>query len=611
MSGPSRRAFVQGTTAAIAGLGGGAFSQKLFTSRPQQAGIRVVTGLPTGPASPLAFNEREQYDLLAPMRDGVKLAMDLVRPDRDGACPVVLVRTPYDKVRNRASPQIHDLAKRGYVVAIQDCRGRFNSDGVFDPYRQEREDGFDTVEWVARQPWCDGNIGMIGGSYVGQTQWLAAANAPRGLKAIAPTVSPPGHPFINEPFYGGAAILAMAEWTVFMGRRSFQITSLNEVLSKHQPYFDVRPMAAMDSVGGTSSAFYDEWMKHPTYDAFWESCAYEQYWPTITVPALNMTGWWDMNFIGSSRNFMGMQAKGGSADARRGQRLVMGPWPHWVNLKRELSGVDFGPNALVDLNGYTLRFFDRWLRGKTDNGIDGNGRVHIFVLGANQWWEADQYPLPGTRPTQLYLHSDGHANSDRGDGKVSFEKPGAESHDTFSSDPERPVVSEWSLQEGPIDDRSATSRDDVLCYTSDPLTAPVDAVGPVSAVLYASSSGRDCDWHLRITDVHPDGAARFLCHGVMRARYREGWEKNVPLKPGQVTRFDIDLTALGVRFLPGHRIRIEIASSWFPRFDVNGQTGAANWMTDDSAPVVARQVVLHDTEHPSHIILPVIVGAPA
>ena len=290
---------------------------------------------------------------------------------------------------------------------------------------------------------------------------------------------------------------------------------------------------------------------------------------------------------------------------------MIGPWPHWVNLKKQLSGVDFGPNALVDLDGYTLRFFDRWLRGKSDNGIDGDGRVHIFVLGANQWWEADQCPLPGTRSTPLYLHSDGHANSHRGDGKVSFEEPDTEPHDAFVSDPHAPVTSEWSLHEGPVDDRAATDRNDVLCYTSDPLTQPVDAVGPVKAVLYASSSALDCDWHARIADVHPDGAARFLCHGVLRARYREGWEKSVPLKAGEVTRFEIDLTAMGVRFLRGHRIRIEIASSWFPRFDVNGQTGAGNWMTDTSPPVVARQVLLHDERHPSHIVLPVIPEGPA
>src|SRR5262245_13058504 len=214
MSHPSRRSFVQGTAAAIAGIGGLSLPRGFGR---QQAGIRVVTGLPTGPASPITFNTREQYDLVTPMRDGVRLAMDLVRPDRDGACPVVLTRTPYDKVRSRASAQVADLARRGYIVALQDCRGRFNSDGVFDPYRQERQDGFDTVEWVARQPWCDGNVGMIGGSYVGQTQWLAAARSPKGLKAIVPTVSPPGHPFVNEPIYGGAGILAMVEGTVAMG----------------------------------------------------------------------------------------------------------------------------------------------------------------------------------------------------------------------------------------------------------------------------------------------------------------------------------------------------------------------------------------------------------
>jgi putative CocE/NonD family hydrolase len=522
----------------------------------------------------------------------------------------VLIRTPYDKVGNRASAQVQDLARRGYVVAIQDCRGRFNSDGAFDPYRQETDDGFDTVEWVAKQPWCDGSIGMIGGSYVGQTQWFAAARAPKGLKAIAPTVSPPGHPFLNEPMYGGTIILAMVEWTVAMGRRSAQIPGLAGILTHHQKYFDARPLAKMDDAAGTSSPFYDEWMKHPLFDEFWKSCGYEQHWSRITVPALNMTGWWDMNFIGASRNFVGMQANGATPESRRGQRLVIGPWPHWVNRSRELSGVDFGPRALVDLNGYTLRFFDRWLRGRTNNGLDSDPRVHIFVLGADQWWEADQWPLPGTRPTPLYLHSGGKANSHRGDGKVSFEQPGTEPEDTFVSDPKDPVSAPWSLHEGPVDDRPASARSDVLCYTSDVLTTPVDVVGPVSAVLYAASSAADCDWHLRLVDVQPDGSTRFLCHGALRARFRQGYDKTAFPPPDAVTRYEVDLTAMGCRFLPGHRIRVEIASSWFPRFDVNAQTGAANWMTDETPPVTARQVVKHDRQYPSHILLPIIATPP-
>lgn len=609
MTAPTRRTFVETAAALVAGSMPKPAAW-IRTAGRDQSPIRVVEGLPTGSVSPLAYRTREQLDLLAPMRDGVRLAMDLVRPEREGPSPVVLIRTPYDKVPNRASAQVQDLARRGYVVALQDCRGRFNSDGTFDPYRQESNDGFDTVEWVARQPWCDGSIGMIGGSYVGQTQWLAAAQAPRGLKAIVPTVSPPGHPFVNEPLYGGTVILAMIEWTVAMGRRSFQLPGLNGVLTKHQPYFDARPLAAMDDAGGISSPFYDEWMKHPTYDEFWKSCAYEQYWSRITVPALNLTGWWDMNFLGAPRNFVGMQANGATAEARRGQRLVIGPWPHWVNRQRELSGLDFGPHALVDLNGYTLRFFDRWLKGKADNALDSNARVHVFVIGANQWWEADQWPLPGTRPTPLYLHSDGNANSHRGNGRVSFEKPGNEPADRFVSDPKAPVSSAWSLHEGPIDDRPATDRPDVLCYTSEPLGSAVDVVGPVTAVLYASSSAADCDWHVRLVDVHPDGTARFLCHGALRARFREGYERSVSLPAGETVKFEIDMTATGVRFLPGHRIRVEIASSWFPRFDVNAQTGAPNWMTDESPPVVARQVVRHEDEFPSHVLLPLIPVRP-
>jgi putative CocE/NonD family hydrolase len=621
MSSESRRAFVQDVASTVLGLGviGNAPIQRLDAlirpprapGTPQSAsGIKIVDGLPSGAGSPIAYRIHDQFDLLAPMRDGVKLAMDLVRPDTDAPCPVVLVRTPYDKVLVRPGAQVEDLARRGYIVAMQDCRGRFNSDGSFDPYRQEHNDGFDTVEWLTKQPWCSGSIGMIGGSYTAQTQWFAASQAPKGLKAIVPHCSPPGHPFMNEPFYGGTLILAMIEWVVAMGRRSFQSPALTGVLTKFQPYFDARPVAAMETAGGTSSPFFEEWVKHPLFDDFWKSCGYEQFWPQMTVPAFNVTGWWDMNFLGASRNFVGMQQHGATDDARKGQRLIIGPWEHWVNRTREMSGVDFGPDAIVDLNGYELRFFDRWLRGKQDNGIDGDPRVHVFVLGANQWWEADQWPLPGMNPTPLYLHSDGGANTHHGDGKVSFQAPKKEAHDTFVSDPLDPVSAPWSLHEGPVDDRPASERADVLCYTSEPLTTAVDAVGPVSGVIFASSSAADCDWHVRIVDVYPDGTARFICHGALRARFREGYDRTAFLKAGEVTRFEVAMTAMGARFLPGHRIRIEVSSSWFPRFDVNPQTGTADWMTDTTPPVVAHQVVLHDQQYPSHILLPLISDAP-
>ena len=208
--------------------------------------------------------------------------------------------------------------------------------------------------------------------------------------------------------------------------------------------------------------------------------------------------------------------------------------------------------------------------------------------------------------TALYLHSKGKANTHRGDGRIDFELPSDELEDCFTSDPKDPVLSHWDMRDGPTDDRSITERPDVLCYTSTVLTEAVDVVGEVSAVLYASSSAKDCDWHMRLIDVHPDGTARFMCHGALRARYRQGLEKSVLLNRNEITRFDIDMTATGIRFLPGHKIRIEIASSWFNRFDPNPQTGQKNWMRDEGEPVIATQRVFHNQVHPSHIILPII-----
>jgi hypothetical protein len=260
--------------------------------------IRIVAGVPKGEAAPAKYSLRTLHDVLTPMRDGVLLAMDLLRPDAQGRFPVILMRTPYNKVKSRSRPFHEDLARRGYIVALQDCRGRFNSDGLFDPYRQEHADGFDTIEWLAAQDWCDGNIGMIGGSYIGQTQWFAASQAPKALKAIVPTVSPPGHPFLNEPLYGGVMLLAMSEWVVSMGRRSEQLSGLQGLFTQEHAYFEPLPISRIAENAGSSSPYWNEWLSHPTYDDYWRSHGYEECWSRMTVPALNITGWWDMNFLG-------------------------------------------------------------------------------------------------------------------------------------------------------------------------------------------------------------------------------------------------------------------------------------------------------------------------
>lgn len=578
-------------------------------------GIRTVAGVPYGKTQPPKYSLRYSHNLLSPMRDGVLLTMDLIRPDASGRFPVILMRTPYNKAKaggvGPSSAEFQQkLARHGYIVAIQDCRGRFNSDGAFEPYRQEQADGFDTIEWLSTQDWCDGNVGMIGRSYNAQTQWFAASQAPKALKAIVPIASPPGHPFLNEPFCGGIMLMAMAEWMFAMGRRSEQIGGLRGLFTQPHDYIEALPLARIADASGTDISWWKEWMRHPTYDAYWRACAYEENWRRVTVPALNVTGWWDMNFLGAPRNFIAMQRHGATESAREGQRLVIGPWPHWVNEHRTLSGLDFGPHAVTDLDTYILRFFDYWLRGISDNGLSRDPRVHVFVVGANQWWEADSWPLVGTQQTPFYLHSGGLSNTHRGNGTLSKCCPTAEPYDQFESNPLDPVRVPWSVHEGPVDDRPVSARPDVLCYTSEVLSSPLDVVGPVAAVLYASSSARDCDWHMRLVDVYPDGTARFLCHGALRARFRRGFEHATFLEPGRIERFEIDMTAVGVRFLEGHRIRLEISSTWFPRFERNSQTSATNWMTDSGPTLTAQQRIYHDSLHASHVSLPLLSRPP-
>lgn len=567
------------------------------------ANITHAQVLPANDLSPQVHETRIIHDLLTPMRDGVLLAMDLIRPVEDGAYPVVLVRTPYNKVTSR-TPFLLDLATRGYIVAIQDTRGRNNSDGEFFPYRDDRADGFDTVEWVAEQPWCDGNIGMHGGSYVGQTQWFAAADAPKGLKAIVPIVSPPDA-FFNEPVCNGCFLLPMGEWMTWMGRKVFA-NNAGIPFTEMQDYFEAVPVSELPDLAGNDYPWWDEMMAHPNLDDFWRSCSYQDAWPQITVPALNITGWWDMNFPGSWMNYEGMRTQGQSEEIRDQQRLLIGPWPHQGNRERVLNGVDFGKNAVVNLDEHVVRWFDHWLKG-IKNGVETDPRVRVFVIGANEWRTYADWPVEGATPTPIYFHSAGEANTLLGNGTLSLTAPSDEPADEYDYDPADPVYALWKLADGPVDDRIPSIREDVLCYTSEALTEPVEAVGRANVVLYASSSARDTDWHVRLCDVHPDGTARFLAHGMLRARFRETFEEPHFLEPCELYRFEFGLDAVGVRFLAGHRIRVEVTSSWYPEYDRNTNSGADNNLTDDQF-VVATNTIYHDAEHPSHIVLPLMRG---
>jgi uncharacterized protein len=543
---------------------------------------------------------RVVQNLRVPMRDGVELALDLVRPDIPGPLPVVLYRTPYDKVKARTGPSALPglLAGRGYVVAFNDCRGRFNSDGVFRPYLHEADDGYDTVEWIAAQEWCDGNVGMAGGSYIAETQWYAASRRPPHLKAIVPVAAGPGTLWDNEPIRGGCLRLPMAEWMVVMGHRSPHAPNW-DLWTRELDYVRALPLAALAERAGTTSAWWDEWMAHPTFDAYWEAGSYDNF-AEMDVAVLNVSGWWDSNAPGAPMNFAAMRA----SPAADRQRLIIGPWPHRLNQSTRLSGVDFGPDAVIDLDEDIVGFFDRWLKG-VRNGVDEEKPVRVFLVGANKWITADSWPLPRTRDVEFYLRSRGTANGVSGDGRLSAEPPGPEPCDAYDYDPADPAGVLWNMHEGPVDDRAATGRADCLCYTSEPLTGPLDVVGIATCRLFASSSALDTDWHVRLVDVHPDGTARFLCHGALRARFRESYAEPRLLEPGRPTMFEVTLDPCGVRFLPGHRIRVEISSSWFPLYDRNTNSGAANPFRDD-ALVVARQRVHHEPGLASCVVLPVV-----
>ena len=559
--------------------------------------------LPSGPISPpITTTTHVQHDLRVPMRDGVDLSLDLIRPDVPGNYPVVLIRTPYDKVKAR-QPFHHELARRGYIVALNDLRGRFNSDGEFTPYVHDTDDGYDTVEWIAAQEWSDGNVGMAGGSCSARTQWLAAAANPPHLKALVPFVAPPDA-YFNEPITNGCFLLPVAEWMLWMGRRSWQIDAGPPLYTEMQPYFDTLPLADVARRAGIQSRWWDEWMQHPNLDDYWRRGSYMHAWPEMSVSALNVSGWWDMNFPGAHLNFNGLRRHGKNAGVRNGQKLIIGPWPHRVNRTSALNGLDFGEQSMIDLESYQIRFYDRWVKGM-QNGIELEPAAHLFILGANEWWTADGWPLREAVNTRFYFHSRGQANSLQGDGVLSTEPPDTEPHDTYAYDPTNPNGVLWRIDDGPVDDRLPSTRNDMLCYTSAVLTQALDVVGPVEVTLFAASSALDTDWHVRLCDVHPDGSARFLCHGMLRARFRESFEEPQLMQPGEVYEFRFSADACGVRFLPGHAIRVEVTSSWFPEYDRNTNSGAENNFLDAN-PVVAHQRIYHERGRASHVTLPVI-----
>jgi putative CocE/NonD family hydrolase len=552
------------------------------------------------------------------MRDGTILRADIYRPKTEGSFPVLLERTPYDK--NNSSGFGLRAAAQGYVVIVQDVRGRYTSDGEWYPFKNESSDGFDTIEWAASLSYSDGRVGMFGGSYVGATQMLAAIAHPPHLAGICPIVTASNY-HDGWTYQGGAFEQWFNEsWTSGLAQDTLNrsvrsnTNALNGIWKlplNTYPLFDVPSKTDPDLIRSLAPYFLD-WLAHPDYDEYWKRWSIEDHYSDIKVPMLTVAAWYDIFQGGSLRNYIGVKLNGGSDAARHGQRLLVTVGGH-AGSGRKIGEVDFGPAADFKEDDVILSWYDHLFKNAT-NEFAVPQPVRIFVMGANQWRDEDEWPLSRTRQVRYFLHSGGKANSVSGDGVLSSAAPHAESADRYIYDPVNPAPTIGGplccdsphLGPGPRDQRPVEARNDVLVYSTPMLSGDLEITGPITLELFASSSAVDTDFTAKLVDVWPDGFAQNLTEGIIRARYRESQEKPTFLNPGQTYKFTVDLWSTSNLFRKGHRLRLEISSSNFPRFDRNLNTGGDS--SSARNPVPATNSIYHDAEHPSALILPAVNG---
>ncbi len=539
-----------------------------------------------------------EADVKVPMRDGTNLAANIFRPKGEGRFPVILMRSPYGKGDEKFGDAKRYTAA-GYAMVVQDCRGRGKSEGVWDPFRYDVEDGYDTEEWVGHQPWCNGSIGTAGGSYLGWTQWAPAPKGSHFVKAMVPVV-PFGNAY-DVAYTGGAFQLAL-----LMGWGSV-VGGITLAPDKVPDAFRYLPLRTFGDQFEKKVPYLDEWVKHSTYDDYWKQRGIDHKYAEVTVPVLNIGGWYDIFSKITLDSVTQVRAASQDRMVRRNEFVVIGPWSHGAGASK-VGELDFGKEAALNLGDLQFRWFEYWLKGR-ETGVQDWPAYYLFVMGENRWRGENEWPLKRARFTSYFIHSAGHAASLRGDGSMSTTEPGDEASDPFTYDGNKPVPSVGGnnllgATAGPYDQARVEERDDVLVYSTPALEQDLEVTGPVKLVLWAASSARDTDFTGKLVDVHPDGKAYNLCDGIVRAQYRNGTDKPALLEPAKATRFEIDLWVTSNLFQRGHRVRLEISSSNFPRFDRNPNSGKP--FGTDTELLSARQTVFHDREHASHLLLPVI-----
>jgi putative CocE/NonD family hydrolase len=583
-----------------------------------------------------------------PLRDGVELSTDLYFPVGAGEkLPVILIRLPYSKERffdRRYGNAAYDFAGQGYVVAVQDIRGRFESEGAFIvQHETEAEDGYDAVTWAGTQPWSNGNVGTYGCSYMGEVQIQAAKLRNPYLKAMIPqaaggAVGSAGGLYHYFGFVQGGVseIAANVGWFYGSGSKVFfkrPPGMTREDFLEIREFFDPAPKLEginfreiwfhlprvdMMKKAGAPPTDFEDYVSHPPGDPWWDDFAYIKDTDRFDVPALHVNSWYDYGVADTLFLFNFFQKNGESERCRDNQFVIISPTDHCsseffgrANEQTIVGERNMGDARFPYWDTY-VRWFDYWLKGET-NGVTDMPKVHIYVMGKNEWRSENEWPLARTKYTKYYFHSDGYANSRYGTGKLNTKQLGKEASDHFVYDPKTPVPSVGGpvcctgtadAPAGAFDQSEVEMRQDILVYTSDVLKEGLEVTGPIKAVIYVSSSAKDTDFTAKLVDVHPDGTAYNIQEGILRARYREGFTNRVFMKPDGVYRLEIDLHATSIFFGPGHRIRVEVSSSNFPRFERNLNTGGNNF--DETEWVIAKNSVHHTQKYSSHIILPII-----
>lgn len=546
----------------------------------------------------------------AKMRDGVTLRADIYRPKADGKFPVLLVRTPYDKT-NEMNFGLR-AAARGYVVVAQDVRGRFTSEGEWYTFKNESLDGYDTVEWAAALPYSNGKVGMYGGSYVGATQYLAAIAKPPHLAGICPAVTASNY-HDGWTYQGGAFEQWFNEsWSSGLALDTLRRRSEKGVRplegSKVLPLVNY-PLLEAPSASGIAPYFTD-WLAHPNYDSYWKQLSIEDHYGDIQVPVYGIGAWYDIFLGGTLQNYIRLKKEAGTEAARKGQRLMITVGGH-AGGGRKIGAVDFGEKLEADGDAKMLDWYDWLLKGE-DNGFDKQKPVRIFVMGKNEWRDEDDWPLARAKNNKYYLHSSGGANGLSGNGSLNTTAPAEEKADQYVYDPADAVPTiggplccqALPTGNGPQDQRPAEQRPDVLVYTTAAFAKDTEVTGPVSLDLYISTSAVDTDFTGKLVDVWPDGFAQNLTEGILRLRYRNSQEKPELANPGETYHITVDLWATSNVFLAGHKLRLEVSSSNFPRFDRNLNTGEDQ--SRATRMIKATNMLYHDKAHPSALILPLV-----